>query len=385
MLSASPVNSPDHRPCVLIAALSGRALAELACEAGYRPLVADLFGDMDTRRYAEAVRVLRGNLMQGPAPDDLIAALSDLASRAGEPPIGIVCGAGFEQRPETLDALASKWPLLGCPADVVTRAKDPASLARLCADVDIPHPAICFDAPAEPEGWLAKSIGGSGGWHICDARSAVESPGIYFQKRAPGEPVCALVVGTGKDAAVVGWSSQWTAPTPGVPYRWAGAVQPAAMEPALKTLLARKAIELAVAAGIVGIASLDFLIEGSTWHLLEINPRPGGTLDIFDDSSGRLFEMHIQACRGRLIEPPHQRGAQAAMIAFAVRDLESMPDLRWPDWCADLQASGTCIEAGAPVCTIRAAAADSATARRLVEQRRRAFLQLVHEADLALC
>jgi predicted ATP-grasp superfamily ATP-dependent carboligase len=385
MLSASPVNSPDHRPCVLVAALSGRALAELACKAGYRPLVADLFGDMDTRRYAEAVRVLRGNLMQGPEPDDLIGALSDLAQSAEEPPIGLVCGAGFEQRPELLDALALKWPLLGCSADVVTQAKDPASLARLCAELDMPHPAIRFDAPADPECWLAKSIGGSGGWHICDARSAAKSRGLYFQKRAPGEPVCAIVVGTGKEAAIVGWSSQWIAPTPGVPYRWAGAVQPVAMEPALQALLARNAIELAVAAGIVGIASLDFVIEGSTWHLLEINPRPGGTLDIFDDGTGRLFEMHVEACRGRLIEPPHQRGAQACVIAFAARDIESMPDLRWPDWCADLQAPGTPIEGGAPVCTIRAAAASSATARRLVEQRRRALLQMVQQRELAAC
>jgi predicted ATP-grasp superfamily ATP-dependent carboligase len=368
---------------VLIAALSGRALAELACKAGYRPLVADLFGDMDTRRHAEAVRVLRGNLMDGPDPGDLIAALSDLAQSAEEPPIGLVCGAGFEQRPEILDDLASRWPLLGCSADVVKRAKNPASLARLCAELDIPHPALRFDAPAEPEGWVAKSIGGSGGWHICDARSAAESPGLYFQKRAPGEPICALVVGTGKEAAVLGWSSQWTAPTPGVPYRWAGAVQPAAMEPALQAILARKAVELTVAAAIVGIASLDFLIEGSTWHLLEINPRPGGTLDIFDDGTGRLFEMQVEACRGRLIEPPHHHAAQACVIAFAASDIETMPDLRWPAWCADLQSAGTRVEAGAPVCTIRAAADDAPTARRLVEERRRALLQRVHEPELA--
>jgi predicted ATP-grasp superfamily ATP-dependent carboligase len=86
-----------------------------------------------------------------------------------------------------------------------------------------------------------------------------------------------------------------------------------------------------------------------------------------------------------LIEPPHHRGAQACVIAFADRNIESMPDLRWPDWCADLQAFGTRIEAAAPVCTIRAAAAESAMARRLVERRQRAFLQMVDEADLALC
>ena len=323
--------------------------------------------------------------MDGPDPADLIAALSDLAQSAEKPPIGLVCGAGFEQQPKILDTLASRWSLLGCSSDVVTRAKDPASLARLCAELDIPHPAIRFDVPASPECWLAKSIGGSGGWHICDARSAAAAPGIYFQRRALGAPVCALVVGTGKEAAIIGWSSQWTAPTPGVPYRWAGAVQPARMEPALQALLTRKVLELAIAVGLTGIASMDFLIDGSTWHLLEINPRPGGTLDIFDDGSGRSFEMHVQACRGRLIELPQYRAAQACAIAFAERDIASMPHVQWPDWCADLQRAGTRIQAGAPVCTIHAAAADPETARHLVEERRRTLLQTVHEPELAAC
>jgi uncharacterized protein len=383
MLSASPVNSSDHRRGVLIAALSGRGLAELARKAGYRPLVSDLFGDMDTRRYVEAVRVVRGDLMKGPDADDLIAALSDLVQSHGEPPIGLLCGAGFEQRPGLIDELAHKWPLLGCPSDVVKRVKDPASLSRLCAGLDIPHPDIRFDRPADPQNWLAKSAGGSGGWHISDVQPHAPEPGLYFQKRVPGEAICALVIGTGKGAVLIGWSSQWTSPTADVPYRWAGAVQPAQMEPRLQARLSRKATELAIAAGIVGIASLDFFIDGSTWHLLEINPRPGSTLDIFDDGRGRLFEMHVEACRGRLIEPPHSRAAQACAIAFADRNIETMPGVQWPVWCADLQPAGTRIEAGAPVCTIRAAADNASTARRLVEERRRALLQMVYEPELA--
>jgi predicted ATP-grasp superfamily ATP-dependent carboligase len=208
---------------------------------------------------------------------------------------------------------------------------------------------------------------------------------VYFQKRVPGKPVCALVIGTSREARLIGWSSQWTSPTPGVPYRWGGAVQPARMEPGLHALLSRKAIELAIATRIVGIASLDFLVEGSAWNLLEINPRPGGTLDIFDGGTGRLFEMHVQACRGHLIDPPHYHGAQAAVIAFAERDIESMPDIRWPDWCVDLQAPGTRVEKGSPVCTIRAAAEDPDTARPLVEHRRRALLQMISEPAFAAC
>jgi predicted ATP-grasp superfamily ATP-dependent carboligase len=324
-------------------------------------------------------------LEQGPDPANLIEALSDMAHSIDEPPVGLVCGAGFEQQPEILVALASRWSLLGCSSDVVTRAKDPASLARLCAELDIPHPATRFDEPADPECWLRKRIGGSGGWHISAARRRAAETGVYFQRRAPGEPVSALVVGTGKEAAIIGWSAQWTAPTPGVPYRWAGAVQPVRMEPALQALLTRKVLELAIAVGLTGIASMDFLIDGATWHLLEINPRPGGTLNIFDDGSGRLFEMHVQACRGRLIEPPQFRAARACSIAFADRDIASMPHMQWPDWCADLQRAGTRIEAGAPVCTIHAAAADPKTARHLVEERRRTLLQIVHEPELAAC
>jgi predicted ATP-grasp superfamily ATP-dependent carboligase len=378
------VTLPD-RPVVLIAALSGRALAELARKAGYRPLVADLFGDMDTRRTADAVRVVRGNVFDGFDPDDLVNALSELTREAGRSPIGLVCGSGFEHSPAMLYRLAGQWQLLGCDGATVERAKNPGVLARLCESLDIPHPEIRFDPPAEPQGWLAKHVGGGGGWHISDARLCAERSDTYFQKRVSGRPISALVVGTGETAALIGWSSQWAHPAPEAPYRWAGAVQPAAIPRELEALLARKAIELTVAAKVVGLASLDLLVTDGAWHLLEINPRPGSTLDVFDGGSGGLFAMHMAACKGRLIAPPVNTQAQACVIAFAERDIAIMPDIDWPDWCADLQPPGTHVEAESPVCTIRAAAADANTARCLVEERRRALLDKVHERELVAC
>jgi predicted ATP-grasp superfamily ATP-dependent carboligase len=95
--------------------------------------------------------------------------------------------------------------------------------------------------------------------------------------------------------------------------------------------------------------------------------------------------MHVAACRGRLIAPPNYRGARACIIAFAERGIETMPDLQWPDWCADLQSAGTRIEAGAPICTIRAAADDAQSARRLAEDRRDALLRKLYESELAAC
>ena len=44
---------------------------------------------------------------------------------------------------------------------------------------------------------------------------------------------------------------------------------------------------LTEAFGIKGLASADFLVDGENCHLLEINPRPGATLDIFDSEARR--------------------------------------------------------------------------------------------------
>ena len=61
-------------PAVLIAARSGRALAACARRSGYRPLVADMFGDLDTRELAEANERVPGTMAHGFARGALQAA-----------------------------------------------------------------------------------------------------------------------------------------------------------------------------------------------------------------------------------------------------------------------------------------------------------------------
>src|SRR4051812_32899950 len=104
MRSTSLVNSPDRRPRVLIAALSGRSLAAAAANAGYAPLVADLFGDDDMRAHAPASVLIEGDLESGFDESTLVMALERVA--AGRHCEGIVCGGGFEDRPAMLERLA---------------------------------------------------------------------------------------------------------------------------------------------------------------------------------------------------------------------------------------------------------------------------------------
>jgi uncharacterized protein len=172
---------------VLIAALSGRALADAARTAGYSPLVADLFGDEDLRTAATISMRTAGDLETGLDGQSLKETLAQLA--AGQGCEGLVWGAGFEDRPEVLARLAQAWPILGNGADVVKRAKDPFRLAELCAAGGVAHPEIRQTRPADSANWLRKTIGGSGGTHVQMARDATNpSGGTYFQRKVAALP-----------------------------------------------------------------------------------------------------------------------------------------------------------------------------------------------------
>jgi predicted ATP-grasp superfamily ATP-dependent carboligase len=131
------------------------------------------------------------------------------------------------------------------------------------------------------------------------------------------------------------------------------------------------AVERLVAAiPLVGLNSADFVVDGDDFHLLEINPRPGATFDIFEPRGGSLFALHIAACRGMLpAAPPIYDDAAAGAIVYADCDIAAMPALDWPDWTADRPIPGSSVKAEAPLCTVIAAAASVAQAKLLVERR----------------
>ncbi|MEJ0050781.1 MAG: ATP-grasp domain-containing protein [Methylovirgula sp.] len=351
---------------ILIAAASGRALAAAARLSGYRPRVVDFFDDDDTRALASATASI-ADPAQGFTDDDLISRLRELAR--GETPIGLVYGSGFEDRPEILAALAKEFLVFGNNAPNVARAKDPRELAALCRELDIPHPEIRFDLPGDPEHWLIKRQGGGGGIHIRPADAPLEA-GDYYQRRVPGAPVSVLLLADGHSAQILGTSSQWTAESPNLPYRFGGAVRPALGANAQLAAMSEAGQKIVVALGLVGLNSVDFLAEANGFHLLEVNPRPGATLDIFMDRDGALFDAHLAACRGHLPRQPLVfTKAAATAIAYAPRELPSMPRLAWPDWCKDRQRPGTFLRAGDPVCTLSAEADTAAAARARVGER----------------
>jgi uncharacterized protein len=362
------VSCSREPPAVLIAAVSGRALAAAARRAGFAPLVADLFQDLDTQQIAaESVRVA-GSLARGLGRKSLLDALDRLAN--GRNAEGVVYGSGFEDRPGLLAAVARRHRLIGTPPEAAARVKDPFAFAALCRQAGIPHPETRRSGGARDE-WLKKRIGGAGGAHVRPAlRQRLPGRRSYYQRRASGRAVSALFLANGERALVLGFSEQWSDPAPQRPFRFGGAVRPALVPGMQSRQMARAVERLAFSSGVVGLCSADFLVRPDGFDLLEINPRPGATLDIFQSSEPSLFRLHIDACRAQLPrDAPSFDGAAAAAVVYARTTICLPAGFVWPDWTADRQPSGTAVPAGAPLCTVLAQADMAPLARGLVAKR----------------
>ena len=367
---------------VLVVALSARALAASARRCGLGAAALDLFADADTAAMADRCLVLPSRRLRihGPALRHALAA-PDLRR------VPLVYGAGFEDRPELLAALERDRPVLGNAAGTVARLKDPVAFAALLARLGIPHPEIATSPPCEDGEWLVKRAGASGGGHIRPAGRRVPA-GHYLQRRMHGRPVSLLFLADGRRVLPVGFSRQWAAPAPRQPFRYGGAVGPLPVPPlrdGVAASMTAAVSRIAAEVGLVGLNSADFLAGPEGWCLLEINPRPGATLDLFDrPPMPGLLGLHMAACAGELPEVlPPLAGCRAAVVVYAPTPVLLNGRLRWPDWTADRPCVPAHIPAGAPLCTVLADGADPVEARRLAGRRARELFRRNAQAEAA--
>ncbi|UIJ72274.1 ATP-grasp domain-containing protein [Aurantimonas sp. HBX-1] len=360
------MSDPD-RPTVLVAAFSARQIAESARLAGLGALALDFFGDSDLAEAARRSEVLHGHYPDGFDAEALIAALERLAD--GVAPLGFVYGAGFEDRPELLEAIGERWPILGTAPATQRRLKDPESFAELCAAAGVAHPPIRRDAPADPANWLSKKVGGAGGSHVVPGEHP-PAPDRYYQRRVDGARISLAFVAAGTRCAFLGFTRQWTAPSAAEPYRYGGAVGPLpgpvtegdAMQAAVAAMLAQLPLD--------GIASADFVLSSDGPVLLEINARAGATLDVFESPAQPLLALHLAACRGELPERVSGPGLiRATGLAWADSDIELPAGFAWPAFSRDRTTPPASFAAGQPLCTVVAEADTEKAATALFDQR----------------
>ncbi|CAN1724991.1 ATP-grasp domain-containing protein [Hyphomicrobium sp. 1Nfss2.1] len=353
---------------VLIAALAGRGLAASARRAGYEPLVADAFGDSDTAEYAAHALCVKDAARIGFRTKQTLAALSDLAQRATSPPVGLVLGSGFEDRPKLIEVLARRYRILGNNAATIARCKDPRALAALLDKLSIEHPETQLRVPGDPAGWLSKRIGGSGGTHVASAE-AEQGARRYYQRQLDGIPHSVLAVASGGGMQMIGISRQWSVGTGPRPYRYGGAVGPAEVATDVAASMQSAAEKLCAALRLAGLVSFDFLLAGKSPYLLEINPRPGATLDVFDDERGSLFHAHLAAAMGETPKVNVSMDVRAAAILYADPGSLDIGDEPLPPWTADRPAPGTHIPRYRPIATVYGSGASQDAALGSCRQR----------------
>jgi predicted ATP-grasp superfamily ATP-dependent carboligase len=355
-------------PTLVVAALSARLLAESARRGGYDVIALDLFGDLDTRRAARSWRTI-GSAQQmrvdGPAT---LAALAQ--ARREAPDAAWIAGAGFEAQLDLLERGATILPLLGNDAATTQRVRKPRVFFGLLDTLGVPHPEVAWRAPPDPSGWLRKDAAGSGGWEIrragdaadeAETRAGTQMAGRYYQRERPGVPMSVLFVADGRRARTIGVNELLVAPRGASPFVYHGAIGPAPA-PAQGSRLQAAVDSIVAATALHGLASLDFVSDGSGFDVLEVNPRPSATMALYDADFPRgLVHAHAEGCAGRLPGPtaPRPDGAQVRgeRVVFASRECvldERAAGTLLALGCHDVSAPATRFAAGAPVCSVSA-------------------------------
>jgi predicted ATP-grasp superfamily ATP-dependent carboligase len=281
---------------------------------------------------------------------------------------GWVAGAGFEPQPELLEAGARVLPLLGNARATVERVRDPRTFFAALAELAIPHPETRFDPPADPHGWLSKDFAASGGWHIHRADAGAPAPGssAYFQREAGGRSMSVLFVGTGEQGRAIALNELLVRAHGARPHIYHGAIGPVTgLPPQLVSNLSKTVAALVRRFVLRGLGSLDFLLDGDRFSVLEINPRPPATMALYDAAThAGLLKLHADACAGTLppsslwLDAPRPSGEAIVFATSAVRvtpqHVQDLLALR----CHDVPQPGSRIPAGAPLCSVAASGAD---------------------------
>jgi uncharacterized protein len=358
---------PDRRvEHVVIAGISTRALAASAARAGYHVMAVDAFGDLDLRRTAD---VLSSRSAEGAAFKPGTAAIA-----ADQTPGGMACyTSNFENYPAAVDRLARGRTLLGNPAPILTRVRDPLLLMHTLRQLGFSVPKTRSSVPPRRSArgaWLIKPRRSGGGHGTRVWRPDQPLPRSYYiQQRLAGVPGSILFAADGQDAVVLGVSRQIVGDRNmgAKGFRYCGSLlgPPAALfpdQPALADVACRLASAVAKAFAVRGLNGIDFIAEGGVPCPIEVNPRYSASMELLEHHRAlSIFEVHEQACRGALPKPVKSAGVQGKAVVFARRNVVMGDTREWLEdmSVADIPQPGEKILRGRPICTVFAGGDDA--------------------------
>ncbi len=324
-----------------IVGASVRAAAASAWRAGMLVRAGDLFADTDLARHAHATRVT-----------DYPAGLLDVVreSNAGA---WMYTGA-LENHPRWIRRMARLRPLLGNPAEVLSRVRNPRLLCKTLISAGLRSPAVQSFSPAVPRDgiWLLKPLRSAGGANVAawdfDASPPTGTAGqdYYLQQRIDGMPCAAVYLAAGGKSSLLAVSRQlvgcaWCGAEG---FRYCGSIGPLDLASDVTQEFARIGEVLSAEFGLAGVFGIDAIVNPQGVWPVEVNPRFPASAELCDWSTGgSVVARHVEACEsGRLPAPPGclRQGMLGKAILFArcattiadrgMPQLESTAPFEWP-------------------------------------------------------
>jgi len=374
------------RPRILLVGVSTRGLAESAARAGWRVLACDAFGDRDQQQVARVIALARDPGV-GYSAEAVVRAVeaewgwsgagteARLTTQAR--PTSFAYVSNFENHPDLVARLSEGRSLLGNPAKVLTRVRNPFELSRALSAEGIPCPDVRASAPPSGDrgNWLLKRRRSGGGRGIRRWRRGLPVPRSgYLQERVTGVPCSLVFAADGERVVPFGWSRQLVGdPRFGIAgFGYVGNILCRADDPAVpegagaKDRAIRIAEVVTRAFGLIGVNGLDCVVRRGVPFPVEVNPRYSASMELAERALGiSVFGLHLAGCRGRLRAEPAipaaPRRALGKAVAYAPHPITLSDTTHWlhDPSLRDIPASGERINRGQPVCTVFAAGRDS--------------------------
>ena len=361
-----------NRKTLVIAAIASRPYVQAAVNAGFDVISIDGFTDEDTKHLAKTTHQVPITKMQLNA-DEVLAIVSTITPNTVA---GFCYGAGFEMQPVLLDNINQHIKVLGNSAKVVMQSKNPRWFFKCCDDVGVPYPKVMLAPPKTIDGWLQKTIGGSGGEHVkILSATQAEVPGnVYFQKHQEGRLISCLFLVDQSGVHIIGFNEQWSESSALAPFRYGGAVSHAELSQVATLRFTAYINQLVSAMHLVGLNSCDAICDGHDVYVLEVNPRLSATIDLYSPNYRGLMAMHVAANCSKLVASAFEQNNQckasiAHQVIYANCDVTIEHHMDWPDWVRDVPQADNRFKIGMPLCTVMAKAETARLAKSLVHDR----------------
>ncbi|MBT7728186.1 MAG: ATP-grasp domain-containing protein [Planctomycetaceae bacterium] len=364
---------------LLVIGASARALAASADRLGLEVNAIDLFGDRDLRDVCSRVVQVSADAY----PDDVPSIA------AGFPAGPVVYAGGLENHIEVIEKLSRARLLLGNHPRALRLVRDPCFVREVACENGCAYPAIFFTSSKVPRDgtFLRKSTASIGGLGVLSWNGLREEPvrgREYLQQFVSGVPMSASLLVTQEGVELLGVCRQligmkWCYAKQ---FRFCGAIQLSSslfQQQVLKQLH-QFAIDLSRRAKLAGLIGIDFILPRTPIQardhspvILEVNPRPTATMELFERRTGRsqagthLASLGFQLPRESttLQRQSNMYWGKAVLFANKSLDVSSSVErhllkcslrmqgceLGWP-MVSDLPCSGTIIQPGHPIVSV---------------------------------